>query len=125
MFVVGYEGNSDPLKPHNWPFWKRVLLTANVGLIALVVGLAAAIDSAALRQASADFGGSDVAETLATGLVSAIFHLPDKARSDDSVIVPLRLWSWGSYCRAAVRDSGTKPGLPSISLHLHDVHHRC
>jgi hypothetical protein len=70
VFVVGYEGSNDPMNPHNWPFRTRVLATGNVGIIALVVGTAASIDSAVIPQASAYFGVSDVTEALATGIVS-------------------------------------------------------
>jgi hypothetical protein len=73
VFVVGYDGSKDPLNPHNWSLSKRILATANVGIIALVVGTAASIDSAAISQASAEFGVSEVTEALATGLVSLAF----------------------------------------------------
>jgi hypothetical protein len=70
VFVVGYEGSEDPMNPHNWSLRKRIFVTVNIGIIALVVGIAASIDSAAIPQASAEFGVSDVTEALATGLVS-------------------------------------------------------
>ncbi|KAH8803675.1 major facilitator superfamily domain-containing protein [Xylogone sp. PMI_703] len=67
-FLVGFEGDRDPLNPRNWPLTKRILCTANVGVIALVVGTAASIDSAAIPQAAAEFGVSETVEALATGL---------------------------------------------------------
>lgn len=70
LFLVGFEGPQDPLKPRNWSVTKRVLCTLNVGVIALVVGTAASIDSAVIPQAAADFGVSEIVEALATGLVS-------------------------------------------------------
>lgn len=73
VFVVGFEGPNDPLNPRNWSLAKRVFCTLNVGIIALVVGLAASIDSAVISRAAQEFGVSEVAEALATGLVS--FHL--------------------------------------------------
>ena len=72
VFIVGFDGPDDPSNPHNWSITKRVILTINLGLIAWVVGMASAIDSAALPQAAAAFGVSDVAENLATGLVSTL-----------------------------------------------------
>lgn len=69
-FLVGFEGPQDPLNPRNWSLAKRILCTLNVGLIALVVGTAASIDSAVIPQAAADFGVSEIVEALATGLVS-------------------------------------------------------
>ncbi|PNP37438.1 hypothetical protein TGAMA5MH_10672 [Trichoderma gamsii] len=68
VFVVSFEGPNDPLNPRNWSLTKRVFCTFNVGMIALVVGLAASIDSAVIARAAKDFGVSQVAEALATGL---------------------------------------------------------
>jgi MFS family permease len=68
VFVVGYEGDDDPMKPQNWRFGTRILATVNIGVSALVAGLASAIDSTAVPQASAAFGVSEVTESLATGL---------------------------------------------------------
>lgn len=73
VFVVGFEGPNDPLNPRNWPLTKRIFCTLNVGIIALVVGLAASIDSAVITRAAKDFGVSKVAEALATGLVSSCY----------------------------------------------------
>jgi hypothetical protein len=69
VFVVGFDGSDDPMDPHNWPLRRRIFATFNIGMIAWVVGMAASIDSPAIPQASAEFGVSDVAEALATGLV--------------------------------------------------------
>ncbi|EHK45901.1 hypothetical protein TRIATDRAFT_182617, partial [Trichoderma atroviride IMI 206040] len=65
---VSFEGPNDPLNPRNWSLTKRVFCTFNVGMIALVVGMAASIDSAVIARAAKDFGVSQVAEALATGL---------------------------------------------------------
>ncbi|TFB01331.1 putative efflux pump kojT [Trichoderma ghanense] len=73
VFVVGFEGPHDPLSPRNWSLTKRMLCTINVGFIALVVGMAASIDSAVIKRAAEEFGVSDVAEALATGLFLAGF----------------------------------------------------
>jgi hypothetical protein len=69
VFVVGFDGPQDPENPHNWPIFKRIIVTMNVGLITWVVGLASAIDSAVLPQAAAAVGVSQVTESLATALV--------------------------------------------------------
>ncbi|MCJ1312163.1 hypothetical protein MMC25_005837 [Agyrium rufum] len=68
VFVVSFHDEKDPMDPHNWSYLARWGATCNVALIALVVGMASSIDSAALPQASADFGVSQVTESLATGL---------------------------------------------------------
>ncbi|KAL7807034.1 major facilitator superfamily domain-containing protein [Trichoderma aethiopicum] len=73
VFVVGFEGPDDPLNPRNWSLTKRMLCTINVGIIALVVGMAASIDSAVMKRAAEEFGVSEVAEALATGLFLAGF----------------------------------------------------
>lgn len=68
LFVVGYEGDRDPLNPHNWSYGTRIWATVNIAFIGWIVGFASSVDSAALVQASEDFGVSEVVESLATGL---------------------------------------------------------
>ena len=82
VFVVGYEGEKDIMNPHNWSFLTRIGATINIAGIGWIVGIASSVDSAALVQASADFGVSEVVESLATGLfligfgVGALFAGP-------------------------------------------------
>jgi hypothetical protein len=73
-FIVEFDGPSDPANPRNWSLLKRILVTASLGNIALLVGIAGAIDSAVLPQAAHDYGVGEVPESLATGLV--IIFLP-------------------------------------------------
>lgn len=68
VFVVGYEGEHDSLNPHNWSYGTRIWATVNIAFIGWIVGFASSVDSAALVQASEDFGVSEVVESLATGL---------------------------------------------------------
>jgi hypothetical protein len=68
VFVVGYESESDQMNPHNWSITKRIVCTFMIAGISFIVGFASSIDSAALTQASEEFGVSEVAESLATGL---------------------------------------------------------
>lgn len=68
VFVVGYESESDTLNPHNWSFGTRIFATITIAWIGWIVGFASAVDSAALTQAAAEFGVSEVTESLATGL---------------------------------------------------------
>jgi multidrug resistance protein len=75
VFVVGYESEKDIMNPHNWSFVTRILSTIMIAAIGFIVGFASAIDSAALKQASAEFGVSDVTESLATGLFLIGFGL--------------------------------------------------
>lgn len=67
VFVVGFQGDDDPLNPHNYSRFKRWYATFLVASIGAVVGVAASIDSSALSEASADFGVSEVVESLAIG----------------------------------------------------------
>lgn len=82
VFVVGYEGPDDVLNPHNWSKVTRIGATVNIAFIGWIVGFASSVDSAALKQASAEFGVSEVTESLATGLfligfgVGALFAGP-------------------------------------------------
>ncbi|KAF4956243.1 hypothetical protein FSARC_11642 [Fusarium sarcochroum] len=68
IFIVSWEDADDPLNPKNWSVAKWVLVTLQVGLISTAVGGASGIDATALPQAAKDFGVSEVAESLATGL---------------------------------------------------------
>ena len=82
VFVVNYEGEQDIMDPHKWSTWTRIGATINIATIGWVVGFASSVDSAALTQASAEFGVSEVTESLATGLfligfgVGALFAGP-------------------------------------------------
>ncbi|EQB52803.1 major facilitator superfamily transporter [Colletotrichum gloeosporioides Cg-14] len=68
VFVVSWERPEDPSNPRNWSLARRVAVTIQVGLISTAVGAASGIDATALPQAAADFGVSEVTESLATGL---------------------------------------------------------
>lgn len=57
-------------------------------MIALVVGLAASIDSAVIPNAAAEFGVSEIVEALATGLVSIFPLLSVVVHLSSSGLVP-------------------------------------
>lgn len=73
VFVVGYESEKDILDPHNWSYATRLGCTVMIASIGWIVGFASAVDSAALPQAAEEFGVSEVAESLATGLFLVAF----------------------------------------------------
>lgn len=68
IFIIGYQGENDELNPHNWTTTRRMIYTLIIASIGFIVGLASSIDSAAIPQASREFGVSEVTESLATGL---------------------------------------------------------
>lgn len=72
VFVVGYHGVDDPTNPHNWPRTRRIFATMLVAAIGAIVGLASAIDASALKYAAEEFGVSEVAESLATGMTCCV-----------------------------------------------------
>lgn len=75
IFVVGYEGDSDPQNPHNWSTWVRVRATLLLACIGAIVGFASAIVSTALEPAAAEFDVEPIVESLATGLFLIAFGL--------------------------------------------------
>ncbi|CZS99165.1 probable benomyl/methotrexate resistance protein [Rhynchosporium agropyri] len=82
VFVVGYESETDTMNPHNLPLSTRISATMLIASIGFIVGFASSVDSAAIAQAAEEFGVSEVAESLATGLfligfgVGALFAGP-------------------------------------------------
>ena len=74
-YQVDWSGPDDPLNPKNFSTLHRISATLLVCLVAFVATLASSIDSAVLTRASADFGVSEVAESLATALFLVGFGL--------------------------------------------------
>lgn len=68
VFVVGWEGKNDPMNPKTRSTTARVGATIIISAIAFVVTAASAIDTAILPQAAAEFGVSQVVESIATGM---------------------------------------------------------
>jgi hypothetical protein len=75
VFVVSYDGDDDPMDPHNWSFARRTGATFVLFFIGIVVGWASAIDSAVIPQAAQAFGVGEVTESLATGTFSPTSRL--------------------------------------------------
>jgi len=67
-YQVDWTGPGDPLNPKQWSTLHRIGATLLVCVVAFVATLASAIDAAVLTRAAADFGVSEVAESLATAL---------------------------------------------------------
>lgn len=67
VFVVGWDGENDPMNPRNWNLGYRAAITLCVAFLAFVVGAASSTDTAILPQAAAEFGVGDVVESMAIG----------------------------------------------------------
>jgi hypothetical protein len=67
-YQVDWSGPEDANNPKQFSTMHRISATLLVCLVAFVATLASSIDSAVLTRASAEFGVSDVAESLATAL---------------------------------------------------------
>jgi hypothetical protein len=74
-YQVDWTGPDDQFNPKQWSTLHRVGATLLFCLVAFVATLASSIDSAVLIPASADFGVSEVAESLATALFLIGFGL--------------------------------------------------
>jgi len=74
-YQVDWTGPDDPHNPKQWSTLHRVSATLLVCTVAFVATAASAIDSAVITRASADFGVSEVAESLATALFLVGFGL--------------------------------------------------
>ncbi|CRG85091.1 hypothetical protein PISL3812_02227 [Talaromyces islandicus] len=72
-FLVGFDDDQDQLNPRNWPLAKKWRTLGIVGMTGFLVSWASSIDSAVSRQVQAEFGVSDVTESLATALYLIAF----------------------------------------------------
>jgi hypothetical protein len=85
VFIVDWEGQNDPHNPRNWSVAYRVWIILNVALIAFVVGAASSTDTAILPQAAADFGVSDVVESMTIGMYNSILLYIQNCLTDSQV----------------------------------------
>ena len=122
VFAVDWEGEHDPLNPRNWSTAYRLWVTLVVASLAFIVGVASSADIAILRQAAADFGVSEVVESLAIGQ----FHLQiiDQDLTEERIrSLSCRIWSWGGICRPVFRNIGPQCRLYIYYARLYDLHH--
>ncbi|KUJ24667.1 MFS general substrate transporter [Mollisia scopiformis] len=73
VFLVDFGGSDDQLNPKKWPHPRKYITVAIVGMTGFLVGWVSSIDSAVVQQARMEFGVSEVAESLATGLYLIAF----------------------------------------------------
>lgn len=67
VFVVGWEGDHDPMRPQNWSLTRRWIATAMLCLISMVVSAASSIDAAVTPQSSEAFNVDENVGPLTTG----------------------------------------------------------
>lgn len=71
-FLVGFTAPADQNNPRDWSTTKKIIITLNLGNMALLSGFAGAIDSAVVRKAASDLEVTETVESLATGLVRGL-----------------------------------------------------
>lgn len=67
IILVTYEGDTDPMDPHNWSFPCRVACTTLLGFLGSLVLFSSTIDASALTSTRALFHTSFELETVPTG----------------------------------------------------------
>ena len=67
MIVVTFEGDTDPMDPHNWSFTRRVLVTLLLSLLGAIILWSSTIDAAALTATKKLFQTSFELQTVPTG----------------------------------------------------------
>ncbi|EEQ41697.1 hypothetical protein CLUG_05825 [Clavispora lusitaniae ATCC 42720] len=66
--MVDFDGPDDPLFPHNWPLWKKIIICGAVGLSALSVSMGSAMFSESAEQLMMEYKIGWVVATLGTSL---------------------------------------------------------
>ncbi|KAF5208661.1 putative polyamine transporter [Clavispora lusitaniae] len=67
-YMVDFDGPDDPLFPHNWPLWKKIIICGAVGLSALSVSMGSAMFSESAEQLMMEYKIGWVVVTLGTSL---------------------------------------------------------
>lgn len=67
VIMVSYEGDYDPMDPHNWPVLRKVWCTVLISLLGSIVAWSSTIDISALPSTTAEFHASIELETVPTG----------------------------------------------------------
>ncbi|KAK6465964.1 putative transporter [Scheffersomyces coipomensis] len=67
-YAVQFDGPLDPLHPHNYPLWKKILFTASVGLAALSVSMGSAFFAEGQEQLMEIYHIGSTTATLGTSL---------------------------------------------------------
>lgn len=83
VFIVGWDGDSDPMKPQNWSLARRWVATLMLCLVSIIVSAASSIDAAVEPQSSKAFHVTDDIGSLTTGKWCSSFFASD-VRTDFS-----------------------------------------
>lgn len=70
VFIVGWDGNVDPMRPQNWSLTRRWVATLMLCLVSTIVSAASSIDAAVEPQSSKAFHVTDDVGSLTTGKCS-------------------------------------------------------
>lgn len=74
VFIVGWNGDIDPMRPQNWSLTRRWVATLMLCLVSMIVSAASSIDAAVEPQFSKAFHVTDDVGSLTTGkCVSLLF----------------------------------------------------
>lgn len=74
VFIVGWDGDVDPVKPKNWSPTRRWVATTMLCLISMMGAAASSIDAAVEPQSTEAFYVKDEVGTLTTGMLTFLFH---------------------------------------------------
>lgn len=99
VFIVGWDGDIDPVRPQNWTPTRRWVVTTMLCLISMMGAAASSIDAAVEPQSTEAFHVKDGVGTLTTGMLTFPFHsvlsfgLSDDAQVAIFSVLPLdRSW---------------------------------
>ena len=67
VFIVGWDGDADPMRPQNWSLTRRWVATLMLCLVSIIVSAASSIDAAVEPQSSEAFHVTDDVGSLTTG----------------------------------------------------------
>lgn len=67
VFIVGWDGDTDPMRPQNWSLTRRWVATLMLCLVSMIVSAVSSIDAAVEPQSSKAFHVADDVGSLTTG----------------------------------------------------------
>ncbi|PWN46302.1 MFS general substrate transporter [Ceraceosorus guamensis] len=100
-FLVDWDGSRDPLNPQNWSWFKKWSIVLLVSQIAIIVGVAAGIDSSAAQEAAARFEVSEEVMELQTAIFLVGFGVAAPFLGPLSEIggrLPVYVITLGAFC---------------------------